>query len=72
MKTARLLALSDGVFAIALTLLVLEVPIPKHSMHLASDLTHQWPFYAAYAVSFLTIAIAWITRPVTRMGLAPR
>jgi TMEM175 potassium channel family protein len=70
MKTARLLALSDGVFAIALTLLVLEVPIPKHSMHLASDLTHQWPFYAAYAVSFLTIAIAWINHHSLMAGVA--
>lgn len=60
MKTARLLTLSEGIFAIALTLLVLERPIPKHSAHLAHDLVRQWPFYAAYAVSFLTIAIAWI------------
>jgi TMEM175 potassium channel family protein len=70
MKTDRLLALSDGVFAIALTLLVLELPIPKHSMHLASDLAHRWPFYAAYAVSFLTIAIAWINHHSLMAGVA--
>lgn len=69
MKTARLLALSDGVFAIALTLLVLEVPIPKHSTRLASDLSHQWPFYAAYAVSFITIAIAWINHHALMSGV---
>jgi TMEM175 potassium channel family protein len=69
MKTARLLTLSDGIFAIALTLLVLALPIPKHSAHLAHDLVHQWPFYAAYAVSFVTIAIAWINHHALMDGV---
>jgi uncharacterized membrane protein len=58
--TDRIQALSDGVFAIALTLLVLELPLPEHSENLARDLIEQWPFYAAYVVSFVTLAIVWI------------
>jgi uncharacterized membrane protein len=60
MRTDRLQTLADGVFAIALTLLALELPTPQHSPHLRHDLLHQWPFYAAYTVSFITIAIVWV------------
>jgi uncharacterized membrane protein len=60
MSTDRLQALADGVFAIAMTLLVLELPLPEHSEDLAQDLIEQWPFYAAYVVSFATLAIIWI------------
>jgi uncharacterized membrane protein len=58
----RLEAFSDGVFAIAITLLVLDlhVPPPSPGGDLASELGAQWPSYAAYAVSFLTIGIIWI------------
>jgi len=61
MRTDRLQALADGIFAIALTLLVLSLPVPKGSSRLAHDLVAQWPFYAAYVVSFVTVAIVWIT-----------
>lgn len=60
MRTERLQTLADGIFAIALTLLVLELPVPKQSERLAHDLLQQWPFYAAHVVSFVTIAIVWI------------
>lgn len=60
MTTSRIQALADGIFAIAATLLVLELPIPSESADLLSDLAHDWPSYAAYVVSFLTIAIVWI------------
>ena len=60
MRTDRLQALADGIFAIALTLLVLELPVPAHSQDLRHDLLLQWPFYCAYAVSFVTIAIVWV------------
>ncbi len=60
MRTERIQALADGIFAIALTLLVLELPVPEESEDLAHDLVHQWPFYAAYVVSFVTVAIVWI------------
>jgi uncharacterized membrane protein len=44
MRTERLQTLADGIFAIALTLLVLELPVPKQSERLAHDLVYQWPF----------------------------
>jgi uncharacterized membrane protein len=58
-ETARLETFSDGVFAIAATLLILDVRLPA-----AGSVTHGllqiWPSYAAYATSFLTIGIMWI------------
>jgi uncharacterized membrane protein len=62
MSPSRLEAFSDGVFAIAITLLVLDihVPEPSSTADLARELGAQWPSYVAYAVSFLTIGIIWI------------
>ena len=60
MRTDRLQALADGVFAIALTLLVLELPLPKESTHLGQDLLRAWPSYLAYALSFITVSIVWV------------
>ena len=60
MRTTRLEAFSDGVFAIAATLLVLELRIPTDSPDLARALLALWPAYAAYLVSFLTIGIIWV------------
>jgi uncharacterized membrane protein len=59
--TARLEAFSDGVFSIAITLLVLEIGVPhvEGSQSLWSALGDQWPSYAAYVVSFLVIGIMW-------------
>jgi uncharacterized membrane protein len=60
-STNRLEAFSDGVFAIAITLLVLDIHVPEPgSGHLGHELATQWPSYAAYVVSFLTIGIIWI------------
>jgi uncharacterized membrane protein len=56
----RLHALIDGVFAIALTLLVLDLPKPVHSTQLVHDLLHAWPSYVAYLVSFATVGLLWI------------
>jgi uncharacterized membrane protein len=56
----RLHALIDGIFAIALTLLVLDLPKPAHSVRLVHDLLNAWPSYVAYLVSFITIGILWI------------
>ena len=60
MGPGRLHALIDGVFAIALTLLVLDLPKPAHSAQLVHDLLRAWPSYVAYLVSFITIGILWI------------
>jgi uncharacterized membrane protein len=56
--TARLEAFSDGVFAIAATLLILNVNVT--GVPLGKALVHGWPSYVAYAVSFLTIGIMWV------------
>jgi uncharacterized membrane protein len=58
MSASRLETFSDGVFAIAATLLILDVRAPPGN--LGKGLAHIWPSYAAYAVSFLTIGIIWI------------
>jgi uncharacterized membrane protein len=58
-QTARLETFSDGVFAIAATLLILEVNLPGHGS-VTHDLVHAWPSYVAYAISFLTIGIIWV------------
>lgn len=61
MSTSRLEAFSDGVFAIAATLLVLDLHVQSRVPgHLASALGHEWPHYATFAVSFLTIGIIWV------------
>jgi uncharacterized membrane protein len=58
---SRLEAFSDGVFAIAITLLVLDLRVPEPgSGTLGHELLAQWPSYAAYIVSFFTIGIVWI------------
>jgi uncharacterized membrane protein len=57
--TGRLEAFSDGVFAIAATLLVLAFSATADTT-LGSQLLHAWPTYLAYATSFLTIGIIWM------------
>ena len=58
MTTARLETFSDGVFAIAATLLILNVNVA--GVPLGKALVHGWPSYVAYTVSFLTIGIMWV------------
>ena len=70
MSTNRLESFSDGVIAVAITLLVLDITVPNHPLHLAHDLGHQWPKYAAYATSFITIGIIWINHHVVIGRLA--
>jgi uncharacterized membrane protein len=61
MSTNRLEAFSDGVIAVAITLLVLDISVPPvGGGHLAHDLGARWPHYAAYVTSFVTIGIIWI------------
>jgi uncharacterized membrane protein len=59
--TTRLEAFSDGVFAIAATLLVLEFSVDSDlGSRLGHALLELWPSYLAYVTSFLTIGIIWI------------
>ena len=62
MTTSRLETFADGVFAIAATLLILNVDAQVGAAHtdLGARLLHIWPSYVAYAVSFLTIGIIWV------------
>ena len=61
MPKTRVEAFSDGVFAIAITLLILEVRAPDaRPGDLAGDLLSLWPSYAAYVVSFVIIGIIWV------------
>ncbi len=57
--TSRLETFSDGVMAIAITLLILDVKVPHLQHGLWHALVEQWPSYAAFATSFLTIGIIW-------------
>jgi len=60
-STSRTEAFSDGIFAIAATLLVLELKVPQvEPGGLADALLESWPSYATYVVSFLTIGIIWV------------
>jgi TMEM175 potassium channel family protein len=62
MSKGRIEAFSDAVIAVAITLLALDlrVPDPAAPGSLAHHLGQQWPNYAAYVVSFLTIGVIWI------------
>ena len=57
--TGRLETFSDGVFAIAATLLVLEFSVTS-TVNLGDQLVHLWPSYLAYVTSFVTIGIIWM------------
>ena len=59
--TGRIEAFSDGVFAIAITLLILEIAVPESEFsNLWRGIAHQWPSYLAYATSFITIGGLWM------------
>ena len=59
--TGRTEAFSDGVFAIAITLLILEVNVPETAFdNLWRGILDQWPSYLAYATSFITIGGIWL------------
>ena len=60
LPTGRLEAFSDGVFAIAITLLVIELHVPTGSEPLVKGLEHEWPRYLGYFVSFAFIGGVWI------------
>lgn len=68
MEKGRLEAFSDGVLAIAITLLVLEIKVPVPvggGLNLPGELAAQWPSYVGYVVSFATIGVVWINHHAT-------
>lgn len=61
--TTRLEAFSDGIFSVAITLLVLDLKVPRETAGeagLGRSLLLQWPTYAAYAISFATVLVMWV------------
>jgi uncharacterized membrane protein len=63
-ETARLEAFSDGVFAIAITLLILEIHVPELRIesngNLLSALGRLWPSFAAFVLSFFVVLLIWV------------
>lgn len=63
-ETARIEAFSDPVFAIAMTLLVIEIKVPSHALVTKHGLAHAlaalWPSYLAFFISFVTILVIWV------------
>jgi uncharacterized membrane protein len=62
-ETGRVEAFSDGVFAIAITLLILDIKVPRGlsgPAALMAALLDQWPAYLAFLTSFATIGIMWV------------
>jgi uncharacterized membrane protein len=60
MNKSRVEGFSDGVFAIAITLLVLTLAQPSNYHDLTHQLVERWPSLAAYVVSFVMIGIMWL------------
>jgi uncharacterized membrane protein len=60
MRPSRLNTIVDGIFAIAMTLLVLDLPRPSLSKELVHDLEIEWDAYVAYIVSFATLGVVWL------------
>ncbi len=65
MDRSRLEAFSDGVFAVAITLLALDLTVagPGHG-HLLDQLNDKWPAFLAYLISFFMIGIVWVNHHV--------
>lgn len=61
MSTGRLEAFSDGVIAVAITLLVLDLhATPERGASLWNQLTSEWPSFAAYVLSFFIVGVIWV------------
>ncbi len=69
-ETDRLETFSDGVFAIVVTLLVLDLKEPAHpGGQLLAALGRQWPAYLAYFASFAYVAVIWLNHHQTFVGI---
>jgi uncharacterized membrane protein len=63
-ETSRLEIFADGIFAIAATLLIIDVSVHASGGSLGAALQHAWPQYAAYGVSFLIIGSGGLTTTI--------
>ncbi len=68
-KTSRIKALSEGLFAIVMTLLVIELAVPEVPRLLTAEQLHlklleMWPKFATYGLSFLTLGLMWSFRHI--------
>ena len=71
LESTRMEFFSDGVIAIAATLLVVEISVPLVGEgELLAALRHDWPSYAAYAVSFGVIGVHWVNHHATMSRIA--
>lgn len=70
LTTGRVESFSDGVLAIAITLLVLQLGDGDGGGSLANRLSHEWPFFLSYAISFLNIGTVWLNhhKVISRLG----
>lgn len=59
MGKTRLEAFSDGVIAIIITIMVLEMKVPGHGHSELSDLREMWPVFTSYVISFIYVGIYW-------------
>ena len=70
MSVSRVEAFSDGVFAVAITLLVLQFADPGASQgHLLAALLGQWPLLVTYVASFLTVGVIWVNHHTIFSGI---
>ena len=71
MDRSRIEAFSDGVFAVAITLLALNLTVagPSH-VHLLHQLGSGWSAFVAYLISFFMIGIVWVNHHVLVRGIA--
>jgi uncharacterized membrane protein len=71
MNRSRLEAFSDGVFAVAITLLALNLAVPA-SAHggILGQLGHRWPAFAAYVISFFTVGTIWVNHHALMINIA--
>jgi uncharacterized membrane protein len=70
-ESTRVEAFSDGVFAIVITLLVIEIHRPRVGPgELGAALLHAWPSYAAYALAFVYVGVCWLNHHSLFQGVA--
>lgn len=61
-SSGRVEAFSDAVFAIAITLLVLDLRAPVHADSFIADLAAEWPSYLAFVAAFAVLGLIWLSR----------